>query len=483
MSEPFDLVVVGTGFASSFFLHEYLLHAPENARVLVLEKGRKIPYAWKREHNANSDVRFNGLIDNRTPEKPWVQNIAFGGGACWTGNAPRFLPSDFTMKTDHGISDDWPFDYAELEPYYVETEALMGIAGDEAGPYPRSAPYTCPPHALSAFDQLIAAKYPGQFMPMPSARSSSSAVTHRPRCCADGICSVCPVTSKFQVDLHFTAIYDDPRVRLLTEASAERLETTGGQVDAVVYQHDGRELRAACELAAVGAHAILTPFLLLRSGFDDPALGAYLNEQIIVNVQLDLDGVQNFDGGQGVSGWGTMLLEHAKRAEYAGCAVEGWNVPWLRAERGRWRERGFLKLVFEDVPQAESRVSIATPDATKPEIHYAGHSEWLRRGFSHLDTTVEGLLEGLPVETYKIFRPGDSEDESLGGSAHIQGTTRMGADPETSVVDGGLRHHKVRNLCVLGSGAFPSCPAGNPTLTLSALSLRAARRLFASQGA
>lgn len=481
MGEHFDLVVVGTGFASSFFLHEFLQHAAPTARVLVLEKGKKLPYAWKREHDANSDVRFNGLIENQTPEKAWVQNVAFGGGACWTGNSPRFLPSDFSMQTRHGIAEDWPFDYNELEPYYVETEVLMGIAGATGGPYPRSAPYPCPAHALNAFDRLFAEKYPGQFLPMPSARSSSSAITHRPRCCADGICSICPVTAKFQVDLHFTSVFEDPRVRLLTEASAERLDASAGSVDAVIYQYQGREHRALCELAAVGAHAILSPFLLLRSGLDDPALGRYLNEQIIVNVQVDLDGVDNYGGGQGVTGWGTMLLEHERRSEFAGCAVEGWNVPWLRAERGRWRQRALLKLVFEDAPQAESRVSLASLDAEKPEVRYAGHSEWMQKGFSQLDDTVQGLLAELPIEDYRIFRPGEREEENLGGSAHIQGTTRMGNDPETSVVDAGLRHHRVRNLLVLGSGAFPSCPAGNPTLTLSALSIRAARRLF--QGA
>jgi len=46
------------------------------------------------------------------------------------------------------------------------------------------------------------------------------------------------------------------------------------------------------------------------------------------------------------------------------------------------------------------------------------------------------------------------------------------------VVDRDLRHHAIRNLVVLGSGTFPTCPAANPTLTLSALAMRAAERLF-----
>ena len=40
MSESYDLIVVGSSFASAFFLREYLSHAPADARVLVLERGR-----------------------------------------------------------------------------------------------------------------------------------------------------------------------------------------------------------------------------------------------------------------------------------------------------------------------------------------------------------------------------------------------------------------------------------------------------------
>ncbi|MCB9617712.1 MAG: GMC family oxidoreductase [Sandaracinus sp.] len=55
----------------------------------------------------------------------------------------------------------------------------------------------------------------------------------------------------------------------------------------------------------------------------------------------------------------------------------------------------------------------------------------------------------------------------------------MGHDPESSVIDRDLVHHRVRNLFVLGAGAFPCATPANPTLTLAALSLRAAEEAFA----
>jgi choline dehydrogenase-like flavoprotein len=56
---------------------------------------------------------------------------------------------------------------------------------------------------------------------------------------------------------------------------------------------------------------------------------------------------------------------------------------------------------------------------------------------------------------------------------------RMVSDPASSVVDGDLIHHKYRNLIVVGSSVFPTCGTGNPSLTVAALSLRAAEKLTA----
>ncbi|MFD2137605.1 GMC oxidoreductase [Novosphingobium resinovorum] len=55
----------------------------------------------------------------------------------------------------------------------------------------------------------------------------------------------------------------------------------------------------------------------------------------------------------------------------------------------------------------------------------------------------------------------------------------MGGDPRDSVVDGGQVHHDLRNLVVVGSSVFPTCSASNPSLTVAAMSIRAARQVLA----
>jgi len=170
-----------------------------------------------------------------------------------------------------------------------------------------------------------------------------------------------------------------------------------------------------------------------------------------------------------------MFIDGPFRRSRAGCLIESWNVPWLRAERGRWRQRALLKAVFEDLPSFDNRVGIAPEDPSKPEVHYPALSPYVKAGFDALPRLVEELLRGLPVESFRVV----PNEGNLGTAPHIQGTTRMGIDPGDSVVDRDLRHHRHRNLLVLGSGTFPTCMAANPTLILSALSMRAAERLFA----
>jgi choline dehydrogenase-like flavoprotein len=462
LSDSVDTVVVGTGFASSFFLREYLKHAPTNARVLVLEKGAKHPNSFD----------FAKAVVNRTPEKPWVQRIGFGGGTCWTGTTPRPHPSDFEMRTRYGVSEDWPLSYADLEPYLAEAEHIMGIGGGNEGPFPRSRPYSMPAHTLNSFDEALAKKYPGQNVPMPSARASSSR-TGRPRCCGNGICSECPIQAKFQVNLHMADVYEDARITLRFESGVDRLDIQAGRVSGVEYTHGGRPHRVDCDLVVVGAHAIFSPHILLRSGLEDRALGRYLHEQEAVAVQLNLDGLDSLDGSQQVTGLGVMFHDSVDRSKFPACNIESWNVPWLRAERGRWRQRALIKFVFEDLPSYDNYVGVSAEDENRPELYFSGVSEYAQRGLDAVPSLVEQLIEGLPVEDYVVLG-----HEGMESSAHIQGTTRMGADPDSSVVDRYLVHHRIRNLLVLGSGAFPSCPPANPTLILSALSLLAARKLM-----
>jgi len=58
------------------------------------------------------------------------------------------------------------------------------------------------------------------------------------------------------------------------------------------------------------------------------------------------------------------------------------------------------------------------------------------------------------------------------GIGHVLGTTRMGDDPESSVVDRWCRAHGVPNLYVIDGGVFVTGGSANPTATIMANALR-----------
>lgn len=63
---------------------------------------------------------------------------------------------------------------------------------------------------------------------------------------------------------------------------------------------------------------------------------------------------------------------------------------------------------------------------------------------------------------------------------HHLGTTRMGTEPRSSVVDADCRVHGVENLFIAGGSVFPTSSQANPTLTIVALAVRLAGHLHSA---
>ncbi|MDY6921357.1 MAG: hypothetical protein SV765_14220 [Pseudomonadota bacterium] len=170
----------------------------------------------------------------------------------------------------------------------------MNMSGpSDHSPYPRSGPYPAPAHRLSTVDRLLQQAYPDQYFVQPTARAST-ATAHRPPCCGNGVCHICPINAKFSIQNEMAALYQDPRVTLRLQAQVERLEHQGDVVQAVVYRDRSRPdsglHKARGELVALGANALFNPHILLRSGVRQTALGAHLNEQEALYVEVDLEG-------------------------------------------------------------------------------------------------------------------------------------------------------------------------------------------------
>ncbi len=469
--EKYDVIIVGTGFASSFFLSAYLQIAGAKERILVLERGKYDSHEWQLENRSSSSIPYNRLYINRYENKKWHFAPGFGGGSkIWWGCTPRLLPNDFRLKTAYGVGKDWPLGYDDLEKYYCRAEEIMSISGPENDAlFPRSRPYPQPPHLLSDPDKILQKHYPDLYFPQPTARSRI-ATAKRNNCCVAGVCDICPVDAKFTILNGLDNIYRDSRVTLELNAEVKSVGSKGNIVTSIEYFKNEKTNTASAQLIVLGASSLFNPFILLKSGFDHPMLGKNLNEQISKYAIVELDGIDNLQGSTSITANGYMLYDGAHRSERAACLMESYNIAHLnglRNEKGKWRQRMRFKFIFEVLPNTNNFVKISDDDQDKPETVYSGFSKYTKNIINKLPDILPNLLSPLPVEKIEIA------DDLNVSDGHIIGTTVMGDDPETSVVDKDLKHHKFRNLMVLGSGSFPTCPPANPALTISALSLRA----------
>jgi choline dehydrogenase-like flavoprotein len=136
-----------------------------------------------------------------------------------------------------------------------------------------------------------------------------------------------------------------------------------------------------------------------------------------------------------------------------------------------------LTSLLEQLPDPQNRVTL---DPNELDIYGVP----LPRLAYRLDAYLQAGLSAARAAHTEIFgRLGATEvqhRDAAEGAGHIIGTARMGTDPKSAVVDRELRSHDHPNLFIVGAAVFPTSATANPTLTIAALSLRAADQVKAT---
>jgi choline dehydrogenase-like flavoprotein len=162
------------------------------------------------------------------------------------------------------------------------------------------------------------------------------------------------------------------------------------------------------------------------------------------------------------------------------------SADWAEAREKSKLETGAIESAFqlitrlEQAPNPNSRVTLS-PDKDalgmpKAHLHWALSpldKQSLRTMYQLLGKEFGRLGMGRVRLKPFLYDPADDTfPEYTNGGWHHMGTTRMHDDPKKGVVNADCRVHGVHNLYVAGAGCFPTAGAANPTLTLTALSLR-----------
>lgn len=493
--------------------------APEGSRARILygDLGRLDP----RDDTLQSWNAAEGrppLPARRTPSRTGYAHVLGVGGSTlhYVGEAHRLHPESFTLARDHGAGADWPFDYADLEPFYTEAEALIGVAGPQGtGARWRTSPYPQPAHPLSPAARRLAEA--GARIGLPFEANARAALSRphdgRPPCNYCGQCSRgCPLGDKGSVDVTFLRHAEATgRLTLIAGARVTRIELArSGDVAAVHYHHAGATHRQESPVLILAAGAVQTPRLLLASRSADlpegvangsGQVGRNFMETLSWTSTALLPGLAN--SHMGLPADAVSWAENAPGAVpglMGGCrytsAVQEFGLTGPAAYATRLLA-GFgsdfksrLRAVFGSaisvgatgavIPDARSRIALS-PDQRDgdgvplPVIHsvLTDNSLALLR---HMARSARRLLREAgteaPVEEY------GSWDQFT--ATHVFGTARMGADSANSVTDPWGRSHDHASLWIADAGLFPSTGGGEaPSLTIHALALRQAKRIAA----
>ena len=113
------------------------------------------------------------------------------------------------------------------------------------------------------------------------------------------------------------------------------------------------------------------------------------------------------------------------------------------------------------------------------KFHWKWSSHELNQAL-HVQRTGARIIEEMGGKVItKLAEKGEDAISKPGAIIHEVGTTRMGEDSKTSVLNKHSQSWEIPNLFVADGGAFPSSPDKNCTLTILALSWRLADYLRA----
>ncbi len=524
--QSWDVCVVGSGAAGG--MAAWAL-ASRGVGVLLLEAGdwvrasQFIGHQWPYQLPGRGlDREYSRRLMAREPFESRGEAAPFGFGVVravggksllWSAHVFRFSPYDFASARKMGADIDWPIRYDDLAPHYDRVERLMGVAASRQN-HPNVPDYADPmkPIGLRCCDRelqrgLRKLNRGYSLLPLPKAINTRRR-DGRPACHWCGHCNFgCEIESKYtSANTPVPKALQTGRCTLLTRAFVTGLEVQGGRIRSLRYLDAGREERRAQARAFVLACGpIETARLLLATGIANSSgqVGRNLISHINPSVQgylpqlegapiVNDDGTDNFHGIIPDIYWQTphrdftggyhfqtsggvqQGIHFGRGCQWAG-AVAGYGTAFKRQVRRRLT--GLVGLHPQGV-MLPSRNNFVELDPTEkndfglpvPILHFSYGANERAMYRDMMDRSAEIIEAAGGRVTGRS--PRLSHDPF-----HYVGTCRMGDDPRRSVVNRYCQAHDVPNLFIADGSTFTAYPEKNPTLTVLALSLRAASYL------
>jgi choline dehydrogenase-like flavoprotein len=469
-------------------------------------------------------------------EFDWFRSRMLGGRTNhWGRISLRFGPNDFKRHDFDGLSDNWPIGYDDVKPYYDRVDKMIGVFGTKEGIYNEPDGYFLPP-PKPRLHELMIKKAAGKIgIPViPSRLSILTRPVNKDRG-ACFFCAQCSRGCTVHADFSSSTCLVKPARKTgnadvyVNAMAREVLTDKEGRATGVSYvdKTDLQEYQVNAKIIVLAASACESARLLLNSkssvhpnGLANSSgmVGKYLHDstgasrgafipQLMDRKRYNEDGVGglhlyvpwwlenkklDFARGYHIEFWGGMSMP-----SYGfGFGMEKTNGKYPTIE-GKMKDAGgygaALKNDYrryygstvgfagrgESIPRVENYCEIDPGTVDKYGIpvlrfNYNWTDQEVRQA-KHMQDTFEEIIHSMGGVA-SGEKPGADEKYGLlapGRIIHEVGTTRMGNDKNTSVLNKYNQAHDVNNLFVVDGGAFVSQADKNPTWTILALAMRA----------
>lgn len=505
-NEVADVVIVGAGAAGGVLAKEL---AEAGMRVVVLDAG---PFRDPQRDFASDELSMQNLgwqdtriVDGHHPLQMGHNNSGrgVGGGTVhFTGVFLRFHESDFRVRTLDGVAEDWPISYADLEPYYRQTEQDIAVSGPKDFPWGSfHGPYPYPerePLSPNAYMFMNGCEKLGIRSVVAPLAILSAPFEGRPPCINRGFCNQgCMPNAKFSTLIAHIPKAMQAGADVLADCMATQvLMGKDGRATGVEFVHEGQTYRQKAKLVILSAYVVETPRLLLNSanaqfpdglanssGWVGRAIMPHSSHDVYAKFDEEirlykgtpvLATTQEFYGTDPSRGFvrGYTLHAHGARpVEFAkGLAKSTEGPVWgrrLREAALDYNRYGRVTLVGEVLPDERNRVTLADE---KDEYGLPR----AKVTFSYGDNDLRLIDDAVSNMKAILKAAGGMPEFVVPDTAHLMGGCRMGIDPSRSVVNAFGQTHDIPNLFVCDASVFVTSGGGNPTNTVMALALRTA---------
>lgn len=518
----FDAIVVGSGAAGGFAAKTLTENGLD---TLVLEAGPYLDPAgdfprpaagdrlariraalWRQPIQARAAsckgyLKHLYVDDRENPytvptEKPfyWIRGRQVGGRLLtWACLSPRFSDFEFHGASHDGYGENWPLAYADLAPFYDKVETRLGLRGHTDGlPQLPDGRYMAGRELTPSeqeFKRLVGSRWPGRHV------LQARVIRHR----SGG--RLLPLTDAESTG-HLSLRPDAVVRRIMTDRRSGK--ATGvefvDRVERTVRHARGR-------LVFLCASAFESVRVLLNSecdrhpeglGGSSGALGRYITDHLYLARSGPLPRTYRgplppekdpYDFGANHGFYVPRFRNlHDRESEfvrgYSLCGAIGrTGLFWWVAAFGEMLARPENRISLNrtrkdawDVPVAHIECAHGENDRAliadaRHQVDEMTEAAGLRRGPWWGEHRLREMIGHKSFVDNGVFQPGFAIHE-LGGA-------RMGKDAGSSVLDPFCRCWDAENVLVTDGACFVSSGYQNPTLTIMALTVRAAEQAVA----